>query len=195
MEKHYDVHEGDMYLIKTYEDEPSLLEMGFVLTNYQPDLLPLRERGTEVYQAIFLDRKNVEKKWTIDEIDRSSILAESPWEQFSHTWEHFWRVVPWVWRLQGTRGNTYYAGSWTLFNTHDIAVCSGLACADRLGAKYPFPENSLACKTFDTYIQLVHRAKRSNDPSCFVPIWAKILGAVGLVGVVVAGITCAALFA
>ena len=66
-------------------------------------------------------------------------------------------MVPWVWALQGRR-RTWFAGSWTLFNTHDIAIASGLAAAERLGAPYPFGHNKLAAATYDTVLGVSHGA-------------------------------------
>ena len=40
--------------------------------------------------------------------------------------------------------HTWFCGAYTLFNTHELAVVSGLAVAERLGAPYPFQENELA---------------------------------------------------
>lgn len=58
-----------------------------------------------------------------------------------------------------------YIGAYTLFGTHEIAVMSGLAVAERLGAPYPFAHDPLAAQQFDTYLSIAHgtRRKRSND--------------------------------
>lgn len=40
--------------------------------------------------------------------------------------------------------HTWYCGAYTLFNTHELAVISGFAVAERLGAPYPFEDNELA---------------------------------------------------
>jgi hypothetical protein len=74
--------------------------------------------------------------------------------QFAHTWKHFAFWVPFVRFLQGHR-HTYYAGSYTLFNTHEIAVMSGLAAADRLGAPYPF-DDEFAFKQYKTLFKITH---------------------------------------
>ena len=68
-------------------------------------------------------------------------------------------MVPWVWTIQGT-AHTWYAGSWTLFNTHDIAISSGLAAAERLGAPYPFTHNAMATATYDTVLGASHLRHR-----------------------------------
>ncbi len=59
-------------------------------------------------------------------------------------------------RFLQNRRHTWHAGSVTLFNTHEIAVMSGLAVADRLGAPYPFSHDKLATQQFDTYLKLAH---------------------------------------
>ncbi len=39
---------------------------------------------------------------------------------------------------------------------------SGLAAAERLGADYPFPDDPLAARQFDTYLGVVHGRSRRN---------------------------------
>lgn len=107
----------------------------------------------------------------------------------SHTWKHFLGVVPWVRFLQGRKvrdrwlcegwnqcdffsqhpsvgllfclsmQHTWFCGAYTLFNTHELAIISGLAVAERLGAPYPFDDNELARKQFNNLLQ-VHAAAR-----------------------------------
>ena len=155
MRKHYDVDEKAIYYIKTYDNQPENVEMGFNLSKYQPMLKQAENNSNQtVYQTIFLDKGN-QNNWTIDEIDNEKIIDETWWKAFSHTVTHFRKVVPWVWSIQGKR-NTWFAGSWVLFNTHDIAICSGFACAKRLGASYPFENNSLAKATFDVLMKTSH---------------------------------------
>lgn len=66
--------------------------------------------------------------------------------------------------IQGTK-HTWYAGAYTLFNTQEIAVMSGLAAAERLGAEYPFGDDKLAAKQFDMYLGVAHGAKRKHKGS------------------------------
>ena len=68
-------------------------------------------------------------------------------------------TVPFVRFIQNTK-KTWYCGSYTLFNTHEIAVCSGLAVAVRLGAEYPFESDVFATKQFDQYLKYSHGFKR-----------------------------------
>ena len=151
MERYYELDDarGDQYFIRTYPDATDRIEMSFDLSHYQPQL------ESSVYQTIFLDRASDESRWTIDEIDPGQVLFSKPWIQFSHTWQHYVRVVPWLRFLQG-RQHTFYAGSWTLANTHEVATISGFAAAYRLGADYPMEKDELALAQFETYLGVVH---------------------------------------
>lgn len=168
MRRHNEVDGRAIYFIKSGDERPDELEMGFELTAYQPALAPRREaiaRGDggakRIYQTIYLDRARSER-WTIGELKPECVIDRAWWSAFSHTYEHFRRVVPWVWSVQGT-AHTWYAGSWTLFNTHDIAISSGLAVAHRMGAPYPFAHNPVAAATFDTVLAAGHLRPRSAD--------------------------------
>ena len=148
--------------------------MSFDLTHYQPQL---RDHGSSgrpkhVYQTIFLNATDA-ASWTLSAINPHKVLLRKWWRQFAHTWRHFAFVVPFMRFLQGGRGaaaslssvdqqglarsgSVYFCGSYTLFNTHEIAVISGLAAAHRLGAAYPFTEDALAAQQFDTYLKVAH---------------------------------------
>jgi predicted NAD/FAD-binding protein len=160
MAKHNEVDDRAIYFIKTYDERPSCLEMGFELTAYQPALKCLKESGDKIYQTIYLDKAQ-SNLWTIADLNPSKVLDRAWWSAFSHTYAHFRRVVPWVWTLQGHK-HTWYSGSWTLFNTHDIAICSGFAAAERLGAPYPFHHNLTATATYDTVLNASHLRWRSK---------------------------------
>jgi len=152
MRKHYNFHPTeDMYFVRTDPETPSIIEMSFNLAAYQPHL---QKADRAIYQTIFLD-KNLKRHWTDGEIDPNKILKTRQTLQFAHTWTHFAFWVPFVQFLQGRR-NTWYAGSVCLFNTHEIAVMSGLAAAERLGAPYPFSNDRLAAAQYDTYFNLAH---------------------------------------
>jgi len=87
----------------------------------------------------------------------SQVLLVKWWRQFSHEASHFRTVVPFVRLTQGGfGGTTFYAGSWTLVNTHEVATVSGVAAAYRLGAAYPFAEDALALDQFRTYLSVAH---------------------------------------
>jgi predicted NAD/FAD-binding protein len=150
------------YFIYTDEADPSKLEMSFDLGHYQPHLKSRPRGSCPIYQTIFLDRQGCEQSWTIKSIDPKKILLTKWWRQFSHEASHFTWVVPFVRAIQGAKkGTTFYAGSWTLVNTHEIACVSGLAAAYRLGAKYPFDHDKLAASQFDSYLGIAHGASRS----------------------------------
>ena len=160
MRKHNEVDGRAIYFISANEQQPEILEMGFELTAYQPTLQAHREQGKpRIYQTIYLDQQR-SSLWTIGELKPESIIDRAWWSAFSHTYKHFRHVVPWVWTMQGHK-HTWFAGSWTLFNTHDIAISSGLAVAHRLGAPYPFEHNALATATFDTVYAANHLRMRS----------------------------------
>lgn len=152
MRSHYELQleQGDMYFVRTDPADRNKIEMSFNLTMYQPHLQGRRN----IYQSIFLDDSQ-RQGWTVDAIDKGKILKTRMTRQFAHTWRHFATWVPFVSMLQGKR-RTWYAGAFTLFNTHEIATMSGLAVAERLGAPYPFAHDSLATQQFDTYLRIAH---------------------------------------
>jgi len=148
-----------IYFIRTHPEVPECLEMGFEISQYQPRLQAYRKGGGDpIYQTIFLDRQRSDL-WSIDRLNPSKVLDRAWWSAFSHSYKHFRRVVPWTWLLQG-RKHTFFAGSWLLFNTHDIAIASGLAAAERLGAPYPFADNKLAAATYDIVLGVSHLRRR-----------------------------------
>ena len=55
-------------------------------------------------------------------------------------------------------------GRLTPLTLQEIAVMSGIAAAERLGAEYPFPDDPLAVAQFDMYLGIAHGASRR--PSC-----------------------------
>eukprot|EP01097_Dermamoeba_algensis_P006498 TRINITY_DN4068_c0_g1_i2.p1 TRINITY_DN4068_c0_g1~~TRINITY_DN4068_c0_g1_i2.p1 ORF type:complete len:430 (-),score=87.23 TRINITY_DN4068_c0_g1_i2:192-1481(-) len=132
------------YFIHVDEAEPWKLEMSFNLSNYQPQLKERKDKknndgeSEDIYQTIFLDA-NQKQNWTINKIRPEKVLLTKWWRQFAHTWKHFVSVIPFVRFIQGSfHQSTFYCGSYTLMNTHEIAIISGLAAAQRLGAPYPF---------------------------------------------------------
>lgn len=155
MHRHYDVNEarGDQYYVCTpHARDPEYIEMSFNLRNYQPGL------PRDVFQSIFLDDTR-QKQWTVAEIQEDRILLRKWWRQFSHTWRHFAFTVPFMRLLQG-RQHTWFCGGYTMFNTHEMAIMSGLAVAERLGAPYPFASDPLAGKQFDQLLAISHGKSR-----------------------------------
>lgn len=142
---------GDQYLVAVSSEDPTQIEMSFDLTQYQP---LLRGASEPVLQTIFLDRRRA-RGWSETAIDPRRVLARRWWRQFAPTWEHFARVTPLVRHLQGRR-RTFYAGAWTLVNTHEVAVCSGFAAAERLGAPHPFASDAAAARSYALVRSIVH---------------------------------------
>lgn len=158
MKKYYDVDEtrNDQYFVRIDPQDPEKIDMSFNLSNYQTQLLEKKDR--QIWQTIFLDdsRRHL---WSMEEIDKDTILLERWWRQMAHTWRHFAFTVPFVRFIQGHR-RTWFAGSYTLFNTHEMAVMSGFAAAVRLGAEYPFTDDKFATNQFDQYLKYSHGFKR-----------------------------------
>lgn len=181
MQQHYDYkpERRDQYFIRTDPLHPELLEMSFDLNHYQPQLNPAAPLQQHVFQTIFLDKRQQET-WTLPGIDRSKVVLTKWWRQFAHTWKHFAFTVPFVQFLQGCH-NTWYAGAYTLFNTHEIASISGLAAAYRLGAPYPFADDELALHQFQTYLTVAHGGK-------WLPFVQRVWKSA--VGLAVAGFVC-----
>ena len=78
-----------------------------------------------IYQSIFLDDA-LSEHWTVGDIAPERVLKRRMTRQFAHTTGHFIKWVPWVRFIQARR-HTWYAGAYTLFNTHEIATMSGAA--------------------------------------------------------------------
>ncbi|KAG1652888.1 hypothetical protein FOA52_008851 [Chlamydomonas sp. UWO 241] len=157
MTKMYDVRPAqlDNYFVRTYPQDPRKIEMSFNLSTYQPHL---KEAGLDIYQTYYLDARD-KPMWTDGAVAKGKVLATRWLRQFAHTWRHFAFFVPWGRFMQGTK-HTWYAGAYTLFNTQEIAVMSGLAAAERLGAPYPFPGDKLAASQFDMFLGVAHGCSR-----------------------------------
>lgn len=110
-----------MYFTKSYEQDPSKIEMSFDCSNYQHQLA--NANGAErVYQCIFLDKDRCEHLWSLGEINEDKIIKRQWWHQLGHRWQHYLRVVPCMRFLNG-RNNTYFAGSWTLVVSDSFFLC------------------------------------------------------------------------
>lgn len=74
-----------MYYTKSYAQDPKKIEMSFDCQNYQHQFRKEFDSGNpperKVYQSIFLDNRNREDLWTIDEIDASTIIEKKWWHQ------------------------------------------------------------------------------------------------------------------
>ncbi|KAI9826230.1 MAG: hypothetical protein M1819_007397 [Sarea resinae] len=136
-----------MYYTHSYPQDMQKIEMAFDCTNYQhqfrqdpadpsnvgPEKAPI-PYDRHIFQSIFLD-KNHRDMWTIDQIDKEKIIESKWWHQLGHRWQHYTRVVPGMMWVNG-KNRTWFAGSWTLVNMHELACVSGIAAAYRLGADY-----------------------------------------------------------
>lgn len=164
MQEHYELHKDrDQYLVRTDPSDPTKIEMSFDLSNYQPQLKKIKDTQQHVFQTIFLDDEYSEN-WTINKLNPKKIMYRHWWRQFAHTWRHFAFTVPLVRYLQGKQ-HTYYCGSYTLVNTHEMAIVSGLAAAYRLGAPYPFDHDKLGRKQFNNYLMVIHGQPREKGPN------------------------------
>ncbi|KAM5353766.1 hypothetical protein ACJ41O_000416 [Fusarium nematophilum] len=153
-----------MYYTYTYADDPKKIEMSFNCSNYQHQLkkanLESPDAYEPVYQTIFLNKEERDK-WTIDEIDEAKIIKKNWWHQLGHRWQHYLRVVPGMMFLHG-RKSTFFAGSWTLVNMHELACVSGIAAAYRLGADY-VEFDDFAEDFFSKYLLLSHGMMYSRE--------------------------------
>ncbi|KAF9500731.1 FAD/NAD(P)-binding domain-containing protein [Pleurotus eryngii] len=131
------------------------------------ELPPLEDH---VFQTIFLDKDGSGGMWTKGEIDKEKVIGEKWWKQQSHRWQHYAGTVPWMMFLNGKR-HTYFAGAWTILNMHEIAVCSGLGAAYRLGAPYPFTDKpeELCGRLFKLTLGVNHGVRvRKEDRDGFI---------------------------
>lgn len=163
MQRQYDMklEQRDNYFVRTYPDCPSKIEMSFNLSTYQPHL---KEAGLNIYQTYYLDARDKDK-WTDGDVAKDKVLCSRWMRQFAHTWKHFAFWAPWGRFIQGTK-HTWLCGSYTLFNTQEIAVMSGLAVAERLGAHYPFAHDPLAKAQFRMFLSVAHgKSLAEKQPS------------------------------
>ncbi len=149
-----------MYYTHSYPEDMQKIEMAFDCTNYQHQFRmdhdadkPPIPYDNHVFQSIFLDNRH-SNLWTIDQIDSDKVIERKWWHQLGHRWQHYVRVVPGMMFLNGKK-NTYFAGSWTLVNMHEMACVSGIAAAYRLGAEY-VKFDDFAEDLFKKYLWISH---------------------------------------
>lgn len=170
MKAHYTVHlDSDQYFIYWDPEDPQRpLEMSFNLSNYQPHLIALKRDqypDLNIFQTIYLNKLESER-WTVNKLDKKKVLLERWWRQFAHVWKHFLFTVPLMRFIQRENPQIFYAGAYTMFNTHEIACISGLAAAHQLGAEYPFADDALAVQQFDLYLNFVYGISRNGRRTC-----------------------------
>lgn len=125
---------------------------------------------SHVFQTIFLDRDSSSHLWTIDSIRPSSIISERWWKQQSHRWQHYAKVVPFMFTLNALHSSrhTVYAGAWTLLNMHEIAIVSGFSAAYRLGADFAFKGDEECERLWKLYYAVAHGGRvRKEDRKGF----------------------------
>ena len=155
-----------MYFTHSYPQNMQKIEMSFDATNYQhqfrldPDDALAKDSGRapvpqdrHVYQSIFLDRRNADL-WTMRMIDPAKVITSKWWHQLGHRWQHYLRVVPGMMFING-KNSTFFGGSWTLVNMHELACVSGIAAAYRMGAEYEVFDD-FAETFFKEYLLLSH---------------------------------------
>ena len=92
--------------------------MGFDVTNYQKWL------RSQVYQTIYLD--HVQEPHALP----STFIHKADWHQLGPSVEHLVKCVGRLGKVQGPR--IFFAGSYTLFNSHEVAIMSGISAAQRI---------------------------------------------------------------
>ena len=160
-----------MYYTHSYTQDMKKIEMSFDCTNYQHQFR-LNDDGTtppdskrpdpgkapvpydnHIFQSIFLNKENADL-WTMNQIDPNKVIESKWWHQLGHRWQHYVRVVPGMMFLNG-KNKTWFAGSWTVVNMHELACVSGIAAAYRLGADYEVFDD-FAEQFFSNYLLLSH---------------------------------------
>ncbi|KAL9048526.1 MAG: hypothetical protein Q9162_007686 [Coniocarpon cinnabarinum] len=160
-----------MYMTHSYEQDMKSIEMSFDCTNYQHQFR-MNDDGTapadssrgdpgkssvpyenHVFQSIFLNKEKSDL-WTMNQIDPDKVIESKWWHQLGHRWQHYVRVVPGMMFLNG-KNKTWFAGSWTVVNMHELACVSGIAAAYRLGADYEVFDD-FAEQFFSNYLLLSH---------------------------------------
>ncbi|KAM3071908.1 hypothetical protein ACMFMF_007306 [Clarireedia jacksonii] len=147
-----------MYYTKSYPEDPKKIEMSFEM-DHDAEVAPI-EYENHVFQSIFLNKSNSEM-WTMNEIDPSKVIEKKWWHQLGHRWQHYARVVPGMMFING-RNQTWFAGSWTLVNMHELAMVSGIAAAYRLGAEY-VKFDDFAEEFFSNYLLVSHGVRYKTE--------------------------------
>lgn len=131
-----------------HERSPSSMDMGFALHRYQHVSAPL-------YQTLWLQGKD----GTPDRaaaLTPQLVLREDHWYQVGHTVSHFVNCVS---RLKTVQGPViYFAGSWTLVNSHEVAVMSGIRAAQHVLNMYSaFPAHTFGpvSSAFKAYAKIL----------------------------------------
>lgn len=124
---HYEENERINYFIR--ERSAKSMDMGFALHRYQRVTPPL-------FQTLWLQGPDGQPDRAAP-INPDLVVREDEWLQVGHTVRHFIRCVANVHRLQGPF--VFFAGSWTLINSHEVAVMSGIVAAQTILNTRLFP--------------------------------------------------------
>jgi hypothetical protein len=152
-----------IYYTYLSKSDPEKIQMSFDCTNYQRQFRIDHDANEtpilyeqHVFQSISLD-KTQRHLWAIDQVDESKITDRKRWHQLGHKWRRYVRVVPGMMFING-KDRTWFAGSWTLVNMHELACVSGIATAYRLGADYE-RFGDFAETFFSNYLLLSHAVR------------------------------------
>jgi predicted NAD/FAD-dependent oxidoreductase len=141
-----------------HERSAQSMDMGFALHLYQRVTAPL-------FQTLFLEEQGTTATAAAEgrhaqvpvEAPRPALVArEDHWYQLGHTVSHFVNCVANIPKFQGPR--VFFAGSWTLVNSHEVAVMSGILAAQHVVRNYTtFPRATFgpASPSFIAYAKLV----------------------------------------
>lgn len=141
----YDEQRPINYFI--HERSAKSMDMGFALHRYQRVRAPL-------YQTLWLQGPGGEPDRAAP-IQPALVLREDHWFQLGHTVSHFVNCVARLKHIQGPR--IFFAGSWTLVNSHEVAVMSGIRAAQlALGMLTKFPRATFgrATPSFGAYTKI-----------------------------------------
>lgn len=106
------------------------MDMGFALHRYQRVTPPL-------FQTLLLQ----DDAPRTDPLPRAdTVLRTDRWYQLGHTVGHFITCVANVHKFQGP--HIFFAGSWTLVNSHEVAVMSGILAAQLILGTSAFPSHT-----------------------------------------------------
>jgi predicted NAD/FAD-binding protein len=104
------------YYIRSFDRRD--IVMGFDVSNYQQWI------STKVYQTIYLD--HVKQPHVLPK----KVIHKADWHQLGPSVEHLVKCVGGLRKVQGPR--IYFAGSYTLFNSHEVAIMSGIAAGQQI---------------------------------------------------------------
>ena len=150
MRRHFDYREDVRINYFIREHSVARMDMGFALHRYQ------RGVSAPLYQTLWLQGANGEPERN-GRIRPDLVVREDEWLQVGHTVRHFVRCVANVHKIQGPR--IYFAGSWTLVNSHEVAVMSGIAAAQLVCGTRTFPRVTFGTRSpsFDMYARIAMR--------------------------------------